>query len=63
MNDSDGVGEERCDGVQGFYGTFGAAGQIQDQRGLANGGYSTRKNGARRVGKALPAHLFGHPGN
>ena len=63
MDNLDGVWEESGDGVEGFDRAFGAAGEIKNERGAANGGDAAGQDGAWSVLKALATHLFGHAGD
>jgi len=62
MYDLDGVDDERRDGVEGFDGAFGTAGEIEDERCAADGSGAARQNGARSFFEAFAAHFFRYLG-
>src|SRR5580704_16282797 len=51
------------DGIEGFERAFGAAGQIDDDGFVADGGDTTRKDSGWRFLSAFAANLFGEAGD
>jgi len=63
VDDLDGVNHQVRNGVERFDGAFGAAGEIENERGAANGGGTARENRTRRFLQPFAAHLFSEIAN
>jgi hypothetical protein len=59
----DGVGQEVQDNLQGFSDALGAAGQVDNQRAIANSGSCTGENGIFRLLPPAEADYFAQAGN
>jgi hypothetical protein len=54
-----GVGEKRKDGLEGCFGTAGAAGKINDERRPHGAADGTAEGGQRSLPDSCRAHCFG----
>ena len=63
VEDLDGVGKERCEGVERFDGAFGAAGKVEDEGNVADDGDASGQYSCGRLLGTFATHFLSEARN